>query len=383
MFVDSLLYSVIVPVLPVYADQLDASTTAIGALYAMYAIGLVVAAPVLGRWSDRVGRRKAVLLGSAGIVVTTALYAVAGTFPLLVAARVLQGVAAAAVWTAGIALVAETVPEHRVGRAMGTVMAAMSAGLILGPPVGGALEQAGGHRLLFGVLVGVCTVAGLTQAALIRDATGAGQARDPVGGLLRDPRLRGTVVAVFLVASALSMLEPIMPLELADRFNAGPLLIGLIFGAATLANGAASPLTGAIADRVDRGRLMALGLVGAGVLMGALAVPAPDILVVAAVLVGFAVAYGFVIVPALSELAAVARTHGNTGYATVYAAFNISYSLGMLLGPLAGGAGADIAIGPTLLVAAIILAAAGTFAYLAPRARATRPRHVHHGPQEA
>jgi Aminotransferase class I and II len=76
----------------------------------------------------------------------------------------------------------------------------------------------------------------------------------------------------------------------------------------------------------------------------------------------------------MSQLAAVARTHGNTGYATVYAAFNISYSLGMVLGPLAGGAGADIAIGPTLLVAAIILAATGT-CQVGPDCRLRRGEH--------
>jgi DHA1 family solute carrier family 18 vesicular amine transporter 1/2 len=357
MLVDSLLYSVVVPVLPVYTAGLGASTIAIGVLFASYAVGLVLATPLLAAFSDRRGRRRPILLGSAALVVTTVLYAFADTYPLLLAARFLQGAAAAAVWTAGIALVADLVPRDRLGRSMGTVMACMSAGLVLGPPVGGVLTELGGHRAPFLVLSAVTVLSGLAQLFLITEPPRASGPNPPVRTLLYDRDLRGTVMAVLAAASALSMLEPILPLEL-DALGAGPIAVGLSFGAATLANSVTSPLIGIAADRWRRDRLIGAGLVGCGGVLPLLAVT-DTTFGIGAVLVVFAIVFGFVIVPALPELAAVAERHGGRAYATVYAAFNMSYSLGMMLGPIAGGVGAETSIGVALAVTGGVLCVCG------------------------
>jgi predicted MFS family arabinose efflux permease len=63
--------------------------------------------------------------------------------------------------------------------------------------------------------------------------------------------------------------------------------------------------------------------------------------VVAGLLVAFAVAYSFVLVPVLSRLAGVVRNHAGYGYAAVYGLFNVTYAIGMFAGPLAGGAAAS------------------------------------------
>ncbi|MEV6829206.1 MFS transporter [Amycolatopsis sp. NPDC051102] len=357
MLIDSLLYSLVVPVLPGYAARLGASQAEIGVLFASYAVGLVVATPVLGRLSDRFGRRRPMLAGSAGLAASTVLYAFADSYALLLTARFAQGVAAAAVWTAGVALVADLVPAERLGRSMGLVMGAMSVGLILGPPLGGFLEQYGDHRTPFLAVVAATVVGAVIQAVLIRD--GARRvAVASVRSLLRDRSLRGVVVAVALGSSALSMLEPILPLALADRYGATPAVIGIVFGAATLANGAASPVIGFAADRCHRVRLMALGLVLSGGLLPMLLLPGGPV-GTGAVLVAFAVAYGFVLVPALPELAAVAERHGGGAYATVFAVFNLSYCVGMVVGPTAGGAGAQVSLPATLAVTGALLCFSG------------------------
>jgi MFS transporter, DHA1 family, solute carrier family 18 (vesicular amine transporter), member 1/2 len=360
MLVDMLLYSVVVPVLPVYASELGASTAAIGLLFAVYAVGLVLATPVLGMLSDRIGRRLPMLMGSVGLVAATVLFAMADTYPLLVAARFVQGVAASAVWTAGVALVADVTDSRNLGKAMGLVMTAMSVGLILGPPVGGFLEQAGDHSTPFIVMAGVAVVSGVIQFLFIRDPERREGATAKVGKLLADPVLRSTVLAVFLVSSALSMLEPILPLDLTTRLAASSAVIGLVFGAATLANGATSPFVGVLADRHPQGlrRLMAAGLIVSGGLMPLLIVP-NSAWVVAVVLGAFAIAYGFVLVPALPELAAISERHGGGAYAAVYGTFNIAYSLGMAAGPLVGGVGAGWSLLGTLALTGGVLGVVG------------------------
>jgi MFS transporter, DHA1 family, solute carrier family 18 (vesicular amine transporter), member 1/2 len=215
----------------------------------------------------------------------------------------------------------------------------------------------GGHRAPFLVLVAVTALSGLAQVFLIAEPPRVTVANPPVRSLLSDRDLRGTVVAVLAAASALSMLEPILPLRL-DALGAGPIAVGLAFGAATLANSVTSPLIGLAADRVRRDRLISIGLIGCGGVLPLLAVT-DSAFGIGAVLVVFAVVYGFVIVPALPELAAVAERHGGRAYATVYAAFNVSYSLGMMLGPIAGGIGAQQSIGVTLAVTGGVLCVSG------------------------
>ncbi len=380
ILVDMLVYSIVVPVLPVYAQELGASTAAIGLLFAVYAVGLVLATPVLGTLSDRFGRRRPMLIGSVGLVAATVLFAMADTYPLLVTARFVQGVAAAAVWTAGVALVAEVTEPRNLGKVMGVVMTCMSVGLILGPPVGGLLEHAGNHSTPFIVVTGVAVVSGLVQYFLIHDPERADDGGEvaPARALLADPVMRNTIIAVFLASTALSMLEPILPLDLTTRLLAGPLAIGLVFGAATLANGATSPFVGALTDRYPSGRrkLMAGGLVGAGALMPVLIIP-DSVFLVGALLALFAIAYGFVLVPALPELADVAQKHGGGVYAAVYGTFNIAYSLGMAVGPLVGGVGAGWSLMSTLILSGAVLGVGGLlFLFTSSRARAVAPATV-------
>ncbi len=335
MLVESVLYSVVVPLLPVYADMLGASTTAVGLLFALYAVGLLLATPVLGVLSDRIGRRRPMLVGSFGLTAATITFALADNYPLLVTARFLQGVAAAAVWTAGVALVADVTDSRHLGKTMGIVMACMSVGLIVGPPAGGILEQVGGLRMPFVVVTVAAVLSGLAQFLFAHDVRGArdvagrgsvtarmrgrhrrrpashrrGSAVARVRVLLADPALRSTVIAVFLASCAMSMLEAILPLDLTGRLSAGPAAVGVVFGAAALVHGATSPLVGALADRLPRIQLMTGGLIVAGGFVPILIFP--DTLVgVTGMLVGFAVAFGFVFVPALPELAAVVERHG-------------------------------------------------------------------------
>src|SRR5213078_1460628 len=78
-----------------------------------------------------------------------ALYASANGHAMLFAARALQGAAGGMTWTAGLALLAAAFPAGRRGRALGTAMAGMSLGALVGPPVGGVLFDWGGPRLPF------------------------------------------------------------------------------------------------------------------------------------------------------------------------------------------------------------------------------------------
>src|SRR5262249_18382187 len=140
----------------------------IGMLFGTYAVGVLLATPLMGWLADRVGWRVPVLWGIYGLMGSMALYATAPTLGWLFVARFLQGASGAALWTAGGAALAEVSPREGRGRAMGTAMAGMSMGTLLGPPLGGVLFHCGGYRLPFVLATCLAVVLG-AAFALLRD----------------------------------------------------------------------------------------------------------------------------------------------------------------------------------------------------------------------
>jgi multidrug resistance protein len=343
IFVDMLVYGMVVPILPHYATALGASQAAVGLLFACYAIALLVATPFLGSLSDRIGRRGPMMLGGLfGLAAATVLFAYVAQYPGLVVARLLQGFAAAATWTAGLALLADVFPPASRGKAMGTAMGGMVAGTLVGPPVGGLLFEWGGYRLPFFVAAAVTLAIGLALALLLeRLALPARSRRSMLLWLVRDRPVLVVAGAIVIHAGALTLLEPTLPLHLQQRFEASPGLIGLLFGVSTLAYGVGTPLSGVLADRWGCTGVMVLGLTSTALVLPLLALPNSLIgtgIIMA--LVGFA--SGLVLVPALPMLAARVDRLGGGAYASVYAILNIAYAIGMIAGPIVGSLVAEL-----------------------------------------
>src|SRR5689334_8035525 len=169
VFVDMLLYGLAVPIVPGYAATLGASEPAIGVMFGSYALALLIVSPGVGTLSDRVGRRGPIVGGLVWPAVATGLFAFATSYPMLLAARTLQGVAAAATWTAGLALLADLYPPQARGWAMGVALSGMTAGLLLGPPVGGLLYERGSFQLPCLVVAALALLDALAGWLLLAD----------------------------------------------------------------------------------------------------------------------------------------------------------------------------------------------------------------------
>ena len=106
--------TIVIPVLPLYAQgEFQASPEAISLLYASFFIAQFLASPLLGRLSDRYGRRPVLLISQLGTAASFLLMALAGAFPLLFAARVLDGVTGGNVIVAQAYLTDITTKEQR------------------------------------------------------------------------------------------------------------------------------------------------------------------------------------------------------------------------------------------------------------------------------
>jgi multidrug resistance protein len=337
MFTDTLLYYLLVPLLPAYARAYGLNQLGVGMLFGSYALALLAGTFPLGRLVDRVGRRGPLLGGLLGLFATTLLFAFAHTYPLLILARVLQGLSATATWTAGMALVADHFPSESRGRAMGTVFACANLGVLLGPPLAGWLDQHFGLRAPFLAAAGLVLLDALARLTLLREVPPVRDARLGFRDLLRDPTIRVFAGAMAMGAGMLALLEATLPLHLDSVLRLSPTRIGLCFGAAAVTHMLSAPLVGALSDRVGRRRLLVLGL-----LLAMVAIPLPVFLAgpgaVAAAMGLLGLVTTLILSPSSPAVADAVERQGSGSYGSVFGILNIAYALGMLAGPVLGSA---------------------------------------------
>jgi multidrug resistance protein len=342
IFVDSLGYGVVVPVMPVYARDLGIGELGLGMLFASYALGNIVAAVPFGILSDRVGRRPFLVFGMLAMAGAFVLYAYATTYAALFFSRFLDGVTAAATWSVGLAIIAEVYPAGERGSSMGTVMAAMGAGSIAGPALGGILFDWLGYKAPFLLVAALCVAGGVLALAsrelmdLPRGGNRSGY-RDMMRKVFAYPGMALVIVVVMMGTVSLGLLEPLFPIFLQDNLGLGSTGIGLLFALTVLAYSVSSPPAGRIADRAGKKGVMALGLVATAVVVPLLAYS--HTLALTTVLFALCgVSIALFETPTLPFIAD-RITGGGEGdvYGTAYGIFNMAWAVGYILGPAAGG----------------------------------------------
>jgi len=139
IFVNLVGFGIIIPLLPFYAETFGASPIVIGLLFASFSLSQLVAAPLLGEFSDRWGRRPVLIVSLMGTAVSFAMLAVAESLPMLFAARIVDGLSGGNITTAR-AYIADITTEEERPKAFGLLGAAFGLGFIIGPALGGAFS---------------------------------------------------------------------------------------------------------------------------------------------------------------------------------------------------------------------------------------------------
>jgi len=152
-------FALIVPLLTFFADTFNATPFQTGLLVSSYALMQMISAPILGRLSDKYGRRPVFLISIAGTFIGFIILGFANSLWWLFASRILSGLTAGNISVAQ-AYIADVTDEKNRARGMGMFGAAFGIGFILGPALGGTLSQ-------FGFAVPAFVAAGLTLINLI------------------------------------------------------------------------------------------------------------------------------------------------------------------------------------------------------------------------
>jgi DHA1 family tetracycline resistance protein-like MFS transporter len=140
--VELLGFSLILPLLPYFARQFSASPIVIGLLGSSNALAQVIGAPIIGRLSDRWGRRPLLLVGTAASFAGFVMLALARSLPLLFAGRILDGLLGGNLALAQ-AYITDVTDEKSRAKSLGIIGAAFGIGFIIGPAAGGLLSRWG------------------------------------------------------------------------------------------------------------------------------------------------------------------------------------------------------------------------------------------------
>jgi MFS family permease len=143
-FVDMVGLTMIVPLLPFYATDLGASATVVGLLVSAFSLAQLAVAPVWGRFSDRYGRRPAILAGLLLTACAYVIFAYAGSVAILLLSRLVQGLGGG---TIGVvqAYVADASPPEQRTKSLGWLSAVTSLGAVAGPAFGSLMISIGGR----------------------------------------------------------------------------------------------------------------------------------------------------------------------------------------------------------------------------------------------
>lgn len=148
MAVDVLGFTIILPLLPFYSERLGASPAIVGELVSIYAVFQLIAGPILGQLSDRLGRRPILLVSQAGTLAGFLVLAFAGHIWLLFLARAIDGATAGNLSIAQAYISDVTKPEQRA-KSFALIGIAFGFGFLVGPAIAGFLARYGYHAPIF------------------------------------------------------------------------------------------------------------------------------------------------------------------------------------------------------------------------------------------
>jgi DHA1 family tetracycline resistance protein-like MFS transporter len=146
-FIDMIGFGMVIPVLPFHPEIVGAGALALGLLIGSFSLMQFIFSPLLGRLSDKVGRRPVMLLSIFSSVISFILFALANSFLLLLLSRITAGMATES--AVAQAYISDITTEKERAKGMGKVGAAHGAGFIIGPAIGGFLSIYGLSTLGF------------------------------------------------------------------------------------------------------------------------------------------------------------------------------------------------------------------------------------------
>ncbi len=374
VFVHLIGFGIVIPVLPLYAQQFGASAVSVGWLLAVYSIFQCICAPLLGRLSDKVGRKPVLIFCMFGTAAAFLLMGMSTALWVLFLGRILDGATGGNISTAQ-AYIADITEPHERSKGMGLIGAAFGMGFIFGPAIGGVLGQISAATPLY-FAAGLALVNAIVLIFVLPESlpktqrqTESEQPSLKEAFHLAGKRLQMAIMgAYFLETIAFSLLTATYPLFTQALFGYGVAENGYAFaGFGVLAAIVQGGLMGRLVKAFSEKRLVFFGL-GCSILAFILLPLVTSQSALWLVTAGFALGHGLVVAP-LNGLAS--RNAPQKVQGRILGFMQSTASLGRIFGPILGGfllqqdiIHQSIAMGRTPYWAASVLLIGATIAFI-------------------
>lgn len=275
IFVASIGMSQIAPVLPLYIQHLGVQDTATITKISGIAFGITfiisaIFSPIWGSAADKYGRKPMILRASLGMAITIGCMGFAPNVYILIGLRLLQGVITG-YSTACTALIATQTDKEHAGYALGTLSTASIAGSLIGPTVGGFIDEILGLQSVFFITGALLLISFITTLIFVKESFVREEKKvltiKEVWSNIPQKSLTITMFLTFFILSvALYSVEPIVTIyvkQLSNNSSHIALLAGITFSASGLANIIAAPRLGKLSDKIGAHKVMLACLIGA------------------------------------------------------------------------------------------------------------------------
>jgi len=276
------------------------------------------------------------------LLLSTLLFAFAPGLFWLFLARALQGASGAVTWTAGLALISQLSDEQERPRLFARMLTSAELGSLLGPLLGGFLFTWGGFQAPFLVAAGLVLLDGLGRVLLLPGREEVRSARPTRGAsrlLLRHPGFLLALLVTLVGTALFAALDPVLPPLLSGQFGLQPWAIGALFSVIVVSFATMQPFVTRVMQRIRLELLMALALLVAAltcILLGL----AESLVLVVGTFILLTCAAAFSSVASLEQLTCSGQqvtAASGVAYGAIYAAYNLAFAGGILLGPVLSG----------------------------------------------
>jgi DHA1 family tetracycline resistance protein-like MFS transporter len=342
VLIDMIGFGIVIPILPLYSQHFNAAPWQIGLLFGSFSMMQLIAAPILGRWSDRIGRRPILLLSILGTALSFLILGLANSLGMLFLGRIIDGISGGNISTAQ-AYIADVTPLDKRSSAMGLIGAAFGLGFVFGPAIGGLLGQYS-YQLPFFVASGLALVntiaiylylpESLTEERRKLHSAGGSLSLSESWKAAQESKLGTVMICTLLSTIAFSLVTALFTLFTANRLHWNVRDNGILFAyIGILGVIIQGGMIRRLVPRTGERPLIILGCVCLVLSMALLPISSSVGLVVLASSL-LAIGNGFV-TPLLSGLASKSTDPKSQG--SVMGLMQSISSLGRMVGPAVGG----------------------------------------------
>ncbi|KAG6455851.1 hypothetical protein O3G_MSEX009422 [Manduca sexta] len=314
-------------------QELIHETVAVGVMFASKAIVQLMANPFVGPLTHKIGYSVPMFTGFILMFLSTLIFAFGRSYSVLFVARALQGIGSSCSSVSGMGMLAERYPDDKErGNAMGIALGGLALGVLIGPPFGGLMYEFVGKTAPFLMLSALALGDGLLQLMILQPGVVRQETEPPsLRDLVTDPYILIAAGAITFANVGIAMLEPSLPIWMADTMEARRWQQGVAFLPASICYLIGTNLFGPLGHKMGRWLAACSGLVIIGLCL--ILIPMArklEHLIIPNAGLGFAI--GMVDSSMMPELGFLVDIRHAAVYGSVYAIGDTAFCLGYAIG---------------------------------------------------